>query len=284
MAWQNGGQRNECCILRGSTVGPRATGHGAVRGNPIARVAPSSATMPRSRSRSKSRTRRTSPRGRKRSRSYSSYSSSSRSPSSSYSRSESSSYDSRSYSRSPTPRGRRVRRSPFRGRSRSPRRRRVSPVRSRKRSRTPSPKRVVVRGLTRNVNVDHVKEIFGTFADIVQVDLPLNPKTKTNMGRAEITFKTSSGADKARSHMDGGQVDGQVIHVSIVPPERRGGDLRRPSSPRRFGGGRRSRSPFRRDEFRGRRRSPFRRPGSPPRRRSRSPVRRPMSRSPVRRH
>lgn len=101
-------------------------------------------------------------------------------------------------------------------------------MRTRRRSRTPSPKRVLVRNITRNVNQEHLKEIFGTFGDVTQVVVPMHAKINgTNTGKAEIFFKASSGAEKARRHMDGAQIDGNVVEVIMMVPDR---GVRRPVS------------------------------------------------------
>lgn len=78
------------------------------------------------------------------------------------------------YSRSPSPR----RRSISRGRSRSPYSR--SPVR-RSRTRSASPEHlhsILVTNLTRNVNEEHVREIFSQFGKISALDFPINKVCK----------------------------------------------------------------------------------------------------------
>ncbi|KAI9305778.1 hypothetical protein BJ944DRAFT_264608 [Cunninghamella echinulata] len=193
---------------------------------------------PYSRSRSPySRSR--SPYSRSRSRSYS------RSRSRSYSRSRSRSY-SRSRSRSPYSRSRS--RSPYsrsRSRSRSPPPRRSSyrserKGRGRSRSRSyspppsssssrrrrssafsppkPLPNRLLISQLTRNVNKDHIKEIFSVYGSIVEIDFPTNRRFGTNTGRAFLEYETKEEAEKAICHMDGGQLDGQVLNVGVAPP------------------------------------------------------------------
>ncbi|KAI8340201.1 hypothetical protein BC941DRAFT_419715 [Chlamydoabsidia padenii] len=201
----------------------------------------------------------------------------SRSPYSSRSRS----YSSRSYSslsRSPSPRRRR---SPSPRRRRSPPRRGRSPP-YRRRSPTPpppvKPNRLMVTHLTRNVTKEHVEEIFSVYGPLTEVNFPRNRKLNTNTGRAFVEFETVDDAEKAICHMDGGQLDGQVLAVVVAPPR-----------PRPRTGGNRYRSPIRRgrDSYvgGGRRygRSRSRSPSPPPRYRGRRYSRSPISRSPSRR-
>ncbi|KMU90521.1 hypothetical protein CIHG_08410 [Coccidioides immitis H538.4] len=96
-------------------------------------------------------------------------------------------------SRSPSPRrnGRGRGRSLSRTDSRSPyssrtpsRDRHGGRYRDRSYSRSPSPPRrstkIVVEKLTKNVNEDHLREIFGAYGDIQSIDLPMNRQFMTN--------------------------------------------------------------------------------------------------------
>ncbi|KAA0199837.1 hypothetical protein HAZT_HAZT007882, partial [Hyalella azteca] len=112
-------------------------------------------------------------------------------------------------------------------RSQSPRNRR------RQRSPTPRPTRIHVGRLTRNVNKEHLLEIFSVYGTVKSVDLPmydvrLNPTL--NKGYGYIDFETPDAAEDAMKHMDGGQIDGQEISAApvLVP---RVAAPRRPRSP-----------------------------------------------------
>ncbi|KID73542.1 RNA-binding protein with serine-rich domain 1-A [Metarhizium brunneum] len=215
--------------------------------------------------------------------------------------------------------------SPRSGDSRSPRRRRYD-SRSPSRSVTPPPRRngryrsdsqgwgrgrgrdgrdasesplarstkIVVERLSKNINEDHLHEIFGQFGPIKDLDLPMNRTFGTNRGTAYILFDHEADAEAAISHMHEAQVDGATINVSIVlprrklspppPTARRGANIdpRIPmSGPRggagppgrgggfNAGGGRRRGSPSgrygpRSDVYRPSSRSPSRSPGAPP--------------------
>ena len=190
------------------------------------------------------------------------------------------------------------RKSASRSASRSPSRRQA-----RHRSPTPPPKpsKVHIGGLTRNVNKDHVIEIFSLHGKIRTVDLPLDRVTQLNRGFSYIQFESAADAEAAIKYMDGAQVDGKEITVQMVlipdppkprrrsPPRRSPGRSVRKSPPRGSPGryrssyrtGRRSRSPRR---VRSPRRPP-RRSRSPRRspRKERSPYRRPRSKSPPKR-
>ncbi|CAO3638036.1 unnamed protein product [Cunninghamella echinulata] len=200
-----------------------------------------------------------SPYSRSRSRSYS------RSRSRSYSRSRSRSPYSRSRSRSPysrsrspysRSRSRSISPPPRRSSYRSERKGRVGRGRSRLRSYSPPPSsssfrrrrssafsppkplpnRLLISQLTRNVNKDHIKEIFSVYGSIVEIDFPTNRRFGTNTGRAFLEYETKEEAEKAICHMDGGQLDGQVLNVGIAPPRpvRRPRIGRYPSPQRRF--------------------------------------------------
>lgn len=151
--------------------------------------------------------------------------SSSSSSSSSSSVSSSSSYSSRSSSSSSS--------------SSSSRSSRSSEASKSDRRRSPSPNsRVHVNKLTKNVNKNHLLEIFKSYGPIKNVDLP-NDRYHPHLSRgtAFIEFEKVEDAEKAIKFMDGGQIDGQEIAVSrvhsnkAVPRQRssRNGSWRKPS-------------------------------------------------------
>ncbi|KAF4306115.1 hypothetical protein GTA08_BOTSDO05584 [Botryosphaeria dothidea] len=111
---------------------------------------------------------------------------------------------SRSGSRSPTPdRGPRRfnRRSYSRSGSRGSRDK--SPPRSSK---------IVVEKLTKNVNEDHLREIFGTYGRIQDLDMPINRQFMTNRGTAYIMYSDPAAAEAAIAHMHEAQLD------EVLPP------------------------------------------------------------------
>ncbi|KAJ9125833.1 hypothetical protein QFC24_002617 [Naganishia onofrii] len=116
--------------------------------------------------------------------------------------------DSRSRSRS---------RSPARSRNRS-----IPPPRISNDSRDPQPagrgpawRVVIVSGLTKNVRREHLEEIFGKYGRITGVDLPIFAKSGQNRGKAAIEYINAAAAEKARDHMDQGQLDGSVLTVVL---------------------------------------------------------------------
>ncbi|KAG6023075.1 hypothetical protein E4U19_004578 [Claviceps sp. Clav32 group G5] len=128
-------------------------------------------------------------------------------------------HDSRSVSRSaPTPPRHNGRyRSESRSWSRGPGRD------SRDASESPAPRstKIVVERLSKNINQDHLYEIFGQFGPIKDLDLPMNRTFGTNRGTAYILFDHEADAEAAISHMHEAQVDGAMINVSIVLPRRK---------------------------------------------------------------
>lgn len=88
-----------------------------------------------------------------------------------------------------------------RSRSTSPRRRR------RDRSATPKPLRIHIGRLTRNVNKEHLSEIFSVYGTVKAVELPSERAGLSHLHRgfAYIEFSTADEAENAMKHMDGGK-------------------------------------------------------------------------------
>ncbi|KAM5381970.1 hypothetical protein ACJZ2D_002758 [Fusarium nematophilum] len=133
-------------------------------------------------------------------------------------------HDSRSPARSPSPPRRNGRyRSRSRSRTRSWSRGRDRGRDDRDRSGSPPPKstKIVVERLSKNINEQHLYEIFGHFGRIRDLDLPINRTFGTNRGTAYILFDYEADAEAAIAHMHEAQVDGATINVSIVLPRRK---------------------------------------------------------------
>jgi len=136
-------------------------------------------------------------------------------------------------------------RSPSRDRSRSRSRdsrayRDRTRTRSLSRARSPSIPRsakIVIEKLTKNINATHLREIFSTYGEIDELEMPMNPQFMMNKGIAYILYEKASYAESAIAHMHEAQVDGALINVSIVLPRRRfsrSPPMKRPP-PNRFG-------------------------------------------------
>ncbi|KAK4124793.1 RNA-binding domain-containing protein [Parathielavia appendiculata] len=80
---------------------------------------------------------------------------------------------------------------------------------------------IVVERLTKNVNEDHLYEIFGQYGEIEDLDLPIGRTTGLNRGTAYILYFNEDDAQSAITHMHEAQLDGAVINVSIVLPRRK---------------------------------------------------------------
>ncbi|KAI0162046.1 RNA-binding domain-containing protein [Xylariaceae sp. FL1272] len=109
-------------------------------------------------------------------------------------------------------------RGPSRGRSRSPNR-----GRGRTESRSPlrGSTKIVVEKLSKNINEDHLHEIFGRYGPIRDLDLPMSRQFGTNRGTAYILYIHEADAEAAIAHMHEAQLDGNIINVSIVLPRRK---------------------------------------------------------------
>ncbi|KAK2074957.1 hypothetical protein P8C59_009125 [Phyllachora maydis] len=111
--------------------------------------------------------------------------------------------------------------SPSRGRSRTRSRTRSVTPPSRAVSRVARSTKVVVERLTKNVNEEHLWEIFGHYGEIEDMDLPIGRHTGTNRGTAYILYYHEADAESAISHMHEAKLDGATINVSIVLPRRK---------------------------------------------------------------
>ncbi|KAJ2964814.1 hypothetical protein NQZ79_g341 [Umbelopsis isabellina] len=126
-----------------------------------------------------------------------------------------------------------------RSRSRTPRSRSRSPA---SRSRSPPGRGrgdrnghwVSISNLTRNVTLEHVKEIFGHYGEILKSDFPFNNKLNCNRGVSYLEFADRTEAEKAIAHMDKSQLDGKVLVVVFGEPPRQRSPSPRPERRRRF--------------------------------------------------
>ncbi|WPT16534.1 LOW QUALITY PROTEIN: Transformer-2 sex-determining protein [Picochlorum sp. SENEW3] len=94
------------------------------------------------------------------------------------------------------------------------------PHRSRSRSPRESPKaerlgdtELRIRGLTRNVTAEHVKEIMGTFGPLERVEFAVDDKVHLPRGFADISYKSEEHGRLAKEYMHEGQIDGAQVSV-----------------------------------------------------------------------
>ncbi len=83
------------------------------------------------------------------------------------------------------------------------------------RASSPQTCRLHVARLTRNVNEDHIKEIFGTFGTVKSVELAIDRVVNLPRGFAYVEFEERADAEKARMAMDGGQLDGNYLRQGL---------------------------------------------------------------------
>jgi RNA recognition motif-containing protein len=79
-----------------------------------------------------------------------------------------------------------------------------------------SPIKIKVSNLTRNVTTKHVEEIFGKYGAIKSVSMPIDDKSKKQLGYALIEYTNKDETTKAISGMNGGQLDSMVIKVELL--------------------------------------------------------------------
>lgn len=145
-----------------------------------------------------------------------------------------------------------------------------------------------VSNLTRNVKASHLHEIFGHYGEIKSVDLEIDKNVGLSKGFAHVRFQSAEDADEAMLHLDGGQIDGQTIKVSLVLVQPVASKKLRHDSPPRVAAGGSAKIERRGPERRGRSRSPSPRgrgrDSRDPRGRVASPPRRRRTPSPPRRY
>jgi RNA-binding protein with serine-rich domain 1 len=114
-------------------------------------------------------------------------------------------------------------------------RRSPSPSSSRRQEKEKEATKIYIGKLSLNVNKEHLAEIFGTFGEIKEIDLPshrIHPHL--HRGFAHIEYVSSNGAEQACKYMEGGQVDGREIVCVLVhgqPPHLSSDRNRREPSP-----------------------------------------------------
>ncbi|KAF2167680.1 hypothetical protein M409DRAFT_32536, partial [Zasmidium cellare ATCC 36951] len=74
---------------------------------------------------------------------------------------------------------------------------------------------IVIEKLTKNVNASHLREIFSTYGEIQDLEMPMNKHFMTNRGIAYVLYSQPTYAESAISHMHEAQLDGALISVSI---------------------------------------------------------------------
>jgi RNA-binding protein with serine-rich domain 1 len=77
------------------------------------------------------------------------------------------------------------------------------------------PSKIHIGNLTRNVNKDHIEEIFGVYGRIRSISLPINGGTGMNRGFAHVEYENKAEADNAIACMNEGQIDGRKVRVAV---------------------------------------------------------------------
>ena len=78
------------------------------------------------------------------------------------------------------------------------------------------PSIICVRNLSRNVNKNHLIEIFGNFGKIKKVDIPIDEKTHKRKDFAYIEYETKIECEEAVVYMNEGQIDGKVLKIEFM--------------------------------------------------------------------
>lgn len=70
--------------------------------------------------------------------------------------------------------------------------------------------------MDRNVKNEHLVEIFGHYGTVRKADLQIDSRVKLSKGFAYVEYSNPTDAENAQIHLDGGQLDGNVLKVSLV--------------------------------------------------------------------
>lgn len=84
--------------------------------------------------------------------------------------------------------------------------------------------KLFIGNLSFKLSEDDIRELFEKFGNITEVAIPINRETRKPRGFAFISFEGEDSAKKALT-LDGQEIDGRKIRVSIATGEKRtGGD------------------------------------------------------------
>merc|ERR1711959_14182 len=72
-----------------------------------------------------------------------------------------------------------------------------------------------VSNLTRNVNEEHLQEIFGLYGKVKETTLAVDKNVGLPKGYAYVEFSSEHDAEKAVAGLHGGQIDGNTIKVEF---------------------------------------------------------------------
>lgn len=78
-----------------------------------------------------------------------------------------------------------------------------------------------VANLTPHVTEDHLRDIFGTFGRLAEVELNRDPRLGLSNCTASVRYEVASEAEEAVLRMDKAQLDGNVLKVAYVLFEKR---------------------------------------------------------------
>ncbi|KAJ3098603.1 hypothetical protein HDU97_003912 [Phlyctochytrium planicorne] len=80
-------------------------------------------------------------------------------------------------------------------------------------------KKLFIQNITRHVTDKHLEEIFGRWGKVVSVNVPKVERIAVNKGFAIVEFDSVASAEDAATRMNGGQLDGVSLQVSLLKPE-----------------------------------------------------------------
>ena len=75
--------------------------------------------------------------------------------------------------------------------------------------------RLHVGHLTRNVQAEHIHEVFSTYGTVKHVELAMDKAVNLPRGFAYVEFSKRSEAEEAQKLMDGGQLDGNQLRHAL---------------------------------------------------------------------
>ena len=86
-------------------------------------------------------------------------------------------------------------------------------MRSRSGSGGSLPKRIQIEKISPNVSMEHIREIFSKYGEIVNMNQPKHEKSKRAKDYVIIEYSKRKESDNAVKYMDGGQLDGYYLRI-----------------------------------------------------------------------
>lgn len=78
------------------------------------------------------------------------------------------------------------------------------------------PSNLILTGLSKNINADHLKEIFGNYGKVLSAKMMFDKKFNFPTDTGFVTYEKREEANRAIAHLDSSMIDGKVINVRFT--------------------------------------------------------------------